>query len=164
MQKANANGMRTTGLRPLLRRASQLAEAAVATALEDCYPLTLRQYDLLEAIGTSTRTQTELATLTGIDRSTMSEVLRRLEAQKLVKRPYSRSDPRERNVSLTPSGTETLAKVSKAVRDAEVQFETLIGNQLPIVARGLENLCRASGEADARYNGPSSNAEVNRRG
>ena len=150
MKKVDANGMSAARLSPLLRRASQTADAALAKALEDFYPLTPRQYDLLEAIGTSTRTQTELATLTGIDRSTMSEVLRRLEAQKLVKRPYSRSDPRRRNVSLTSSGAETLAKVSKAVCDAEAHLETLIGNPFPIVARALENLCQTSDDAD-RY-------------
>jgi DNA-binding MarR family transcriptional regulator len=144
MKKASGNGTRATRLGSLLRRASRLAEAALAKALEDFYPLTPRQFDLLEAIGTGTRTQAELAALTGIDRSTMSEVLRRLEAQKLVKRPYSRSDPRERKVSLTSSGAETLAKVSKAVRGAEEQFETRIGNHLPIVARALEELCRAA--------------------
>jgi DNA-binding MarR family transcriptional regulator len=150
MKKASGNGMTVTRLGPLLRQASRLAEAALAKALEDFYPLTPRQYDLLEAIGTGTRTQAELAALTGIDRSTMSEVLRRLEAQKLVKRPYSRADSRERNVSLTSSGAETLAKVSKAVRDAEGHLETLIGNQLPIVAGALESLCRPRDEADTR--------------
>ena len=147
-KKVNGDGARATRFAPLLRRASQSAEAALAKA--DFYPLTPRQYDLLEAIGTSTRTQAELATLTGIDRSTMSEVLRRLEEQKLVKRPYSRADSRERNVSLTSSGAETLAKVSKAVSAADQQIETLIGNQLPIVARALENICRTSDAGDAR--------------
>ena len=150
MKKANGDGARATRLAPLLRRASQSAEATLAKALEDFYPLTPRQYDLLEAIGTSTRTQAELATLTGIDRSTMSEVLRRLESQKLVKRPYSRADSRERIVSLTSSGAETLAKVSKAVSAADQLIERLIGNQLQIVARGLENLCRTSDEAAGR--------------
>jgi DNA-binding MarR family transcriptional regulator len=150
MKKVNGSGTSATRLGPLLRRASRSAEAALAKALEDFYPLTPRQYDLLEAIGTGTRTQAELAAVTGVDRSTMSEVLRRLEAQKLVKRPYSRSDSRERKVSLTSSGSETLAKVSKAVRDAEEQFETRIGNHRSIVARALENLCRSSDESDAR--------------
>jgi DNA-binding MarR family transcriptional regulator len=144
MKKADGNGARASRLAPLLRRASRSVEAAFAKALGDFCPLTPRQYDLLEAIGTSTRTQTELATLTGIDRSTMSDVLRRLEAQKLVKRPYSRSDTRERSVSLTSSGAQTLGRVSKAVRDAEDQIGKLIGNQLPIVVRALENLCQTS--------------------
>ena len=147
MKNANGDGARATRLGALLRRASQSAEAALAKALEGFYPLTPRQYDLLEAIGTSTRTQTELATLTGIDRSTMSELLRRLEAQKLVKRPYSRTDCRERNVCLTPSGAETLAKVSRAARIADQQIETLVGNQLPIFARALEKVCRTRDEA-----------------
>jgi DNA-binding MarR family transcriptional regulator len=150
MKKAIGNCASASRLGPLLRRASRLAEANFAKALEEFHPLTPRQYDLLEAIGTSIRSQADLAALTGIDRSTMTEILRRLEAQKLVKRPYSRSDPRERKVSLTSSGAETLAKVSKAVRDAEERFATRIGNQLPIVARALENLCRTGDEADAR--------------
>lgn len=149
MKKVDANGASAARLSPLLRRASQSADAALAKALEKFY-LTPRQYDLLEAIGASTRTQTELATLTGIDRSTMSDVLRRLEVQKLVKRPYSRSDPRSRDVSLTSSGAETLARVLKAVRDAEEQFEAPIGNQLLVVARALEKLIRTRDDA-GRY-------------
>jgi DNA-binding MarR family transcriptional regulator len=80
----------------------------------------------------------------------MSDVLRRLEAQKLVKRPYSRADSRERKVSLTPSGAETLAKVSEAVRDADDQIGKLIGNQLPVVALALKNLCRNSDDGNDR--------------
>ena len=53
MKNANGDGARATRLGALLRRASQSAEAALATALEGFYPLTPRQYDLLEAIGTS---------------------------------------------------------------------------------------------------------------
>lgn len=73
----------------------------------------------------------QLVHLTGIDRSTMSEVVRRMEKRKLLKRTRNKADQRAILVSLTATGkaeAETVRKVAAAVsRDLDRRVKGLAG-------------------------------------
>jgi DNA-binding MarR family transcriptional regulator len=63
--------------------------------------------------------QTTLMKIIAFDRSTIGEVMKRLEKKRLVKRVTSASDRRTRLLTITPSGRKLLARVKKAVDAAQ---------------------------------------------
>ncbi|MBM3893340.1 winged helix-turn-helix transcriptional regulator [Candidatus Dependentiae bacterium] len=88
--------------------------------------LTHPQFVVLATLGWLTRngdriTQAALCTMTGIDPNTTSQILRGLEAKKLIKRVPS-LDPRAKNPMLTAKGSELLIKALPAVEEADGQF------------------------------------------
>lgn len=71
--------------------------------------LTQRQYAVLAAAADRTGlTQSELVRATGIDRSTLAELVARMEAKGLILREKSLSDARANTVSLTVAGRAAL--------------------------------------------------------
>jgi len=71
--------------------------------------LTQRQYAVLAAAaGKSGLTQSELVRATGIDRSTLAELVARMEARGLIARERSTADARANAVHLTDAGREAL--------------------------------------------------------
>lgn len=95
-------------LATLLRRAAQAAEARLAN--EICF-MTPRQLTVLNALSViEPKTQTELSAITGIDRSTMADMLRRLQRRGWIVRRLSRSDERAKQVTLTEAGARVRAK------------------------------------------------------
>ena len=93
----------------LLHRVLQLAldyhaEAAGAEGL------TQRQYAVLAAAdGKAGLTQSELVRATGIDRSTLAELVARMETRGLIARARSVADARANSVHLTEAGAAALA-------------------------------------------------------
>lgn len=124
----------------LLRRASQTADALLSQALVDFSPITARQYMLLQAIGTQTLRQVDLSARTGIDRSTMVELLGRMEKRGWVKRPYSRRDGRARLVRLTEIGMDVRSRAGEAARQADLRLAQLLGAQSAKFAHLLERI------------------------
>lgn len=55
--------------------------------------------------------QSELVTLTGIDRSTLADIVQRLESRGLVQRERSAEDHRRKRTGITPAGVEELRAV-----------------------------------------------------
>jgi DNA-binding MarR family transcriptional regulator len=85
--------------------------------------VTRNQVVLLHHIEAMRRpTQTDLVNATLIDRSTMSEMLRRLERSGLVSRMRSASDERTWRVALTTEGSKVLLKARAAAVRAEMAF------------------------------------------
>lgn len=71
--------------------------------------LTQRQYAVLAAAADRAGlTQSELVRATGIDRSTLAELVARMEAKGLILREKSQSDARANTVSLTVAGRAAL--------------------------------------------------------
>ncbi len=100
----------------LIRRAHQLSTAIFA---EECaaYDLTPVQFAALEAIeGSPDVDATRLSSLIAFDRSTIGDVLERLEAKGWVQRVPSPNDRRVKRVRLTPEGRRLLQDVHPAVR------------------------------------------------
>ena len=99
----------------LIRRAHQISSALFA---EECgaFDLTSVQYAALVAIRTNPGVDaTRLSSLIAFDRSTLGDVLERLEAKGWVVRSPSPSDKRVKLLALTPEGHQVLREVEAAV-------------------------------------------------
>ena len=103
----------------LIRRAQQIA---VALFMEECAGLDLTpvQYAALVAVHEHPGIDaTRLSALIAFDRSTLGNVLERLEARKLVQRYASPEDKRVKLLRLSPAGIAMLARASAPVMRAQ---------------------------------------------
>lgn len=92
----------------LLHRAQQVA-ADLHVAAFGSSGLTQRQVAVLAVLGSDDGlSQTDLVIKTGIDRSTLAEMVARMETKGLMVRSKSAIDSRANCVSLTPAGQEAL--------------------------------------------------------
>ena len=116
----------------LLRRCQQ---RAVEIFMEEIGPtkLTPRQFALLLTLAQRPGlTQTELVEETGIDRSTVGDMIDRLVRRGLVRRRRSGSDQRANTLAILPAGTMALREALPAVERAQ----TRIMAPLPTAMRG----------------------------
>ncbi len=100
----------------LIRRVQQISSALFA---EECgnFDLTSVQYAALVAIRANPQVDaTRLSALIAFDRSTLGDVLERLEAKGWVLRSSSPSDKRVKLLRLSPEGARVLQRVEPAVR------------------------------------------------
>ena len=103
----------------LIRRAQQIA---VALFMEECAAadLTPVQYAALVAIQEHPGIDaTRLSALIAFDRSTLGNVLERLEARRLVERYASDEDKRIKLIKLTPPGASLTERAKAAVLRAQ---------------------------------------------
>lgn len=107
------------GLLALLHRANQIATERFAGAVGDS-ELTPRQVQVLAAIeaheGVS---QTDIVNATGIDRSTLADIMRRLLKRGLILRRRTQEDARAYAVKLTDAGRHELANGMPALANVE---------------------------------------------
>lgn len=102
----------------LLRRTEQFASDIFLKSGGD--GVTLRQTVLLAAIAESEgASQSDLVRATGIDRSTLAEMMARMEKKGLIARQAARDDGRAKSVKLTASGRSKLAETLPAVRKVD---------------------------------------------
>ncbi|MBI1361232.1 MAG: MarR family transcriptional regulator [Alphaproteobacteria bacterium] len=108
----------------LLRRAQQFAaEIYLQAGLSD--GVTLRQGVVLAAIAEGVvRSQSELVRATGVDRSTLADMVARMEKKGLIVRTTAADDGRAKSVSLTPAGRARLDEALPAMRQVD---DALIG-------------------------------------
>jgi DNA-binding MarR family transcriptional regulator len=100
----------------LLHRAGQCADELFATNIGTS-DLTPRQFAVLRALDENDEpSQAMLVEKTGIDRSTMADIIRRLVARSLVNRRRTRRDARMYAVRLTDKGRSVLNSADPAVR------------------------------------------------
>lgn len=103
----------------LLRRAEQRA-ANIYTQEVGVSGLTPRQYVVLTAVAAyEGQTQTDLVSATGIDRSTLADMIARMIANGLLDRERTEGDQRANSVTLTAAGKRQLAATAVKVRNAE---------------------------------------------
>ena len=103
----------------LIRRCQQIA---VAIFLEETaeFGISSVQYAALVAIGHNPKIDaTRLSQLIANDRSTVGNVLERLEQKKLIKRTYDTGDRRIKKLSLTPTGRQLVADIEASVERAQ---------------------------------------------
>jgi DNA-binding MarR family transcriptional regulator len=103
----------------LIRRAQQIA---VALFMEECAELDLTpvQYAALVAVHEHPGIDaTRLSALIAFDRSTLGNVLERLETRKLIQRYASPEDKRVKLLRLSPAGIAMLARASAPVMRAQ---------------------------------------------
>ena len=108
----------------LLHRATQLADAAFMRHLPPEANLTPRQLAVLEAVAANNGlSQTDIMAATGIDRSSIAELVKRLIKHGCLQRRRSSRDARLYAVKLTPTGHKLIAVGAPAAR--AVQDELL---------------------------------------
>ncbi len=103
----------------LLKRAAQVA-ADIFSEQAGRSSLTQRQYALLHALSRHNgASQMQLVKLTGIDRSTLADMARRLEDRGLIRRRSSRRDKRAKSLHLTQKGRAALQDVEPLMAEVD---------------------------------------------
>ena len=93
----------------LLHRAGQCADELFASNMGQS-SLTPRQFEVLRAVSHSDEpSQTHLVEMTGVDRSTLADIVRRLVERGLLARQRTRRDARTYAVTITEEGRQVLA-------------------------------------------------------
>jgi DNA-binding MarR family transcriptional regulator len=111
----------------LLKRAAQYSADLFAEQLGKT-GLTQRQFTLMETVlANEGASQTELVKTTGIDRSTLADLVNRLETQGYVRRERSNTDARVNFVFLTEQGRDTVLKA----KPVAMQVDEALVNALP---------------------------------
>ncbi len=99
----------------LLHRAGQCADELFTSNIGET-DITPRQFEVLKAIDQSDEpSQTQLVAKTGIDRSTLADIVRRLVQRGLVERQRTRRDARTYAVRLSEQGVNALGGATPAV-------------------------------------------------
>lgn len=107
----------------LLHRAQQVAADYFAARLKK-NGLTVRQFVVLCAIDNHPGgTQTDLVEITGIDRSTLADLIHRLQDRGLLARNRASGDARANSVTLTPAG---LKAWREAIPEAQAADEAIL--------------------------------------
>lgn len=120
--KTAKRGVLETSPSHLMHRALQLALDIYAGEMGPD-GLTQRQFAVLEAVAArSGLTQTELVKATGIDRSTLADLVSRMTAKGLLERERSTLDARAKAVRLSPDGQAALeaARPKAAAADKRI--------------------------------------------
>jgi DNA-binding MarR family transcriptional regulator len=131
----------------LLHRALQLALDIYA---EEIGPgaLTQRQFAVLSAVTAKEGcTQSELVRATGIDRSTLAELVARLIGKGLLGRERSTLDARANTVSLTPEGRTAVQEAAPRVAQADDRILALMpAAKRDTFIKTLRDMARAAGK------------------
>ncbi|RIJ24488.1 MarR family transcriptional regulator [Henriciella barbarensis] len=110
----------------LLHRAQQAAVNLSTEALA-AQGLTLRQFAVLAALAAEEgQSQSSLVDRTGIDRSTLAEMVRRMEASGYIKRTTSPEDARAKVVSLLAKGRGVYEAALPGVEAADNELLAMI--------------------------------------
>ncbi|MEM9810330.1 MAG: MarR family transcriptional regulator [Pseudomonadota bacterium] len=110
----------------LLRRAQQYADDLYKKEV-GARGLTSRQFTVLHAISEQEGlSQTDLVRKTGIDRSTLADMIARLTSKGYVARQRTKDDARANSVKLTASGKKALSGAESKVMKAEAAALNLL--------------------------------------
>lgn len=102
----------------LLHRVEQLADERFSTLAGDA--ISLRQFAVLAAIAEAPGlSQVELGRAAGVDRSTLADMVARMEKRGWIDRTTSMLDARAQSVHLSSTGTAVLGELSKHARAAD---------------------------------------------
>ena len=106
----------------LLHRAGQVANEMFHDQLRR-QGVTPRQFSLLLAIFSKPgQKQSEIVEISGIDRSTLAEMVPRMVERGLVEKTADRADRRANSIKLTPAGRRLLRRCEAGARAAEGQM------------------------------------------
>lgn len=144
----------------LLRRCVQYANDLFSRE-SSASDLTKQQFTVLAAVEQNEGiSQTDLVGLTGIDRSTLAEMIRRMIDKGLLDRERTESDQRANAVRIAPAGKKAL----RAARSASERVERTLLSSLTAGdrARFVRMLVIVASQAEGEQ--PSSRARTSRRG
>ncbi|SDV46338.1 MarR family winged helix-turn-helix transcriptional regulator [Chitinasiproducens palmae] len=106
----------------LIRRLNQIHVALFFESCKD-FAITPVQYGLLTTLSERPNLdQTSLCAEVGVDRTTMADVLRRLEERGLVKREPSPTDGRLKIANITARGRKIMKEMYASMRESQVRF------------------------------------------
>jgi DNA-binding MarR family transcriptional regulator len=138
------DGSLATSLTHLLHRACQVADSIFN---DEAGPtgLTTRQFAVLVAVANNRDiSQTGLVQATGIDRSTVAEIVKRLLRRGLIKRRRTRLDARAYAVRLSEEGEGLLGQARPAAMRAEERLRSALGDlDVSGIANALSRLVEA---------------------
>tara|TARA_R110000850_G_C9994583_1_gene467478 strand:- start:12594 stop:13361 length:768 start_codon:yes stop_codon:yes gene_type:complete len=154
----------------LLQAHSSFVESRIATQR-----ITLRQFEVLNAaLLLGSPSQRDLTDYTGIDRSTLSDIINRLTSNGLTQKDQSPDDRRAQIISLTKEGDRILNQIAPLVVQAnldffgflsEDEFETLIRmhSKLPGLDGSEQRIVRPSAHSiqDTQESGSSDASPIN---
>ncbi|MBL8564439.1 MAG: MarR family transcriptional regulator [Hyphomicrobiaceae bacterium] len=125
----------------LLHRAGQIADE-LFTLKTGGSDLTPRQFEVLRAISMSEEpSQTVLVEMTGIDRSTLADIVRRLVDRGLVSRKRTRHDARMYALRLSEKGEAAIHAATPAVEQTdEALLSPLAQREREAFLKGLERV------------------------
>jgi DNA-binding MarR family transcriptional regulator len=134
----------------LLHRALQLALDIYAEETGNG-ALTQRQFAVLSAVMAKEGcTQSELVRATGIDRSTLAELVARLIGKDLLARERSTLDARANTVRLTDAGRTAVHEAGPRVAQADARILALVpGAKRDAFLKTLRDMARAAGKSEA---------------
>lgn len=130
----------------MIHRASQAGEDLLQTDPRSI-DLTARQFVVLEHLAVNEgASQRKLVDSTGIDRSTMADIVRRLVAKAFIKRTRSKSDARAYEVVLTAKGRVALKSARPVIRRVEGKLLEVLSQRqasdfiacLDLIAKSLD--------------------------
>jgi DNA-binding MarR family transcriptional regulator len=161
--KSHAKG----GVAALEHSPSHLLHRALQRAL-DIYAeefgeagVTQRQFAVLAAADEREgSTQADFVRTTGIDRSTLADMVRRMIGKGLLERERSNLDARANAVRLTVTGREVLAEARPKMAAADARLLKLIsgGGRRATFISLLRDLARSGGEPAPKLKAPKSKA------
>ena len=134
-----------------LHRASQLASDLFVSEMHGIN-VTPRQLAVLETImADEGLSQTDLVLRTGIDRSTIADIVRRMQTKGLIKRKRTRSDARVYAVTLTEKSRKMLEKAIPASARADEKFLSALSSTERV--RLIQYLAKITANADTPTEG-----------
>ncbi|SRR5579883_458922 len=159
-RKRTANGRMDTidrSIIHLLHRASQRASEIFAIETRD-FDLTARQYAVITTVAQyEGLSQTGLVRLTGIDRSTLADVIQRLLKRGMIQRRRTAEDGRTYAVSLSKEGRQLLQTIRPYARRADRMVLACLGDEHARLAEILAPLLKKP-DMQPGANGPASEA------
>ncbi len=131
----------------LIRRLQQISLALFLEETEG-FDITPVQYSAVLAIENHPGIdQTALCNIIAIDRSTVAEVVTRLERKKLIRRTPGTTDRRTRQLSITPAGRKLIDDIESAVQSTQKRIlEPLTASERTALMRMLKKLVHLNNE------------------
>jgi len=139
----------------LLRRAQQYAYDLYAKEVGKTGP-TPRQFAVLHTVSENEGlSQTDLVRRTGIDRSTLADMISRLISKGLLARERTKTDARANAVRITPAGKKVLAgAMSKVVKAEDAALAVLPKTQQSAFVKALKTYAEALDKIEAEAAAP----------
>ena len=127
----------------LLHRAGQAADEYFFKEMQGA-ELTPRQYAVLVVLAQHENTsQTDIVNFTGIDRSTLADIVKRLVDRGLLARKRSKLDARAYSVKLTAAGQTALKATNPvAARVESALLKSLTASQRSVIVDALAAIVR----------------------
>lgn len=151
MKASSSSKATATSALHLLHRAGQCADDLFARNIGKV-DLTPRQFAVLRCVAENEDlSQTDLVNMTGIDRSTLADIVRRLVERGLLQRKRTKEDARMYAVRLTASGKTALGNAQPAAKTTDSRLlQVLPSDQRQDFLKALTTIVEALQASEAK--------------